>query len=124
MNANETRPPANTVYCGTRTPDGGWIVTADAQPLSTHRVAVILDLDRVDIAWGWYTPGAFRLALALLIDATRGNLVTANDLYMRYAHEVVCRWPKTGFATSRAVIMKWIADKVCPHNGTTTPNGG
>lgn len=112
--ASPIPPTANTVYVGSRDNLGLAIVTANGRVLSPRPSQRLWNHSPDGFEWGYGGSGPAQLALALLLDATAGNSLTALSLYQTYKWTVVARWTRRGWATTRAAILRWIADQVCP----------
>lgn len=112
--AAEEKPTANTVFIGTRSARGEPVVTANGKVLSPLPSQRVWNHSPDGFEWGYGGSGPAQLALALLLAATANNTVTALSLYQTYKWQVVARWPKQGWATTRQAILRWILDQTAP----------
>ena len=60
-------------------------------------------------AWGYRGRGPAQLALALLLDHTGGNQVTAHRHYQRFTADHVSRWDSETWTISPAEIASWLS---------------
>lgn len=112
--ASPVPPTANTVYVGTRDNRGEPCVTANGKPLDPRPSQRVWNHSPDGFEWGYGGSGPAQLALALLLAATSNNTLTALSLYQAYKWQVVAKWNKRGWATTRTAILRWIGDQVCP----------
>lgn len=114
MNTAETARSANRVYVGSRDNTGRPIVTVDARPLSAIPSQKLWNHSPDGFEWGYGGSGPAQLALALLLDATNGNSITALGYYQAFKWRYVAGWAKTGWAINRSTILNWLTDQICP----------
>lgn len=110
----EELPKVNRVYVGSRGNQGEAVVTRDGRPFSPIPSQKVWNHSPDGFEWGYGGSGPAQLALAILLDATDGNSVCALSLYQTYKWRVVSSWPKTGWATTRQQVLRWICDQVAP----------
>lgn len=120
----QMQPNANSVYVGSRSNVGDALVTVDGRPLSPLPSQRVWNHSPDGFEWGYGGSGPAQLALALLLHATAGNTITALDYYQNFKWDVVAKWPRTGWATTRAAVMQWLAARICPLDMPECPKEG
>lgn len=119
------RVPIDTVYCGIISRNGVVRVYRNGQSFSPAASQAIRNHSPDGFQWGYCGSGPAQLALALLLDATGGNKECAADLYQDYKRGIVSNWDQREWVTTRAEILKWIADELADQATRCRPaNGG
>ena len=111
----ETAPPtANRVYVGTRCAHGNPRVTVNGRTLDPRPSQKVHNHSPNGFEWGYGGSGPAQLALAILLDATDGNKLTAEEWHQQFKWDHVTRWHQNGWATTRAAVLRWLSEKLCP----------
>lgn len=97
------------IYIGYRNARAGPVVCVGTRELSPAYSQWVKRVTNEGFEWGDIGPGSAQLALALLLDATRGDKVTSLALYQEFKFEVVASWAFLGWASSANAITRWIA---------------
>lgn len=105
---------ANRLYIGTRCSQGNPCVTVNGKRFDPRPSQRVRHHSPNGFEWGYSGSGPAQLALAILLDATDGNVLVATEWYQTYKFQTVAGWSHAGFATTRAAVLKWLAARLSP----------
>lgn len=97
------------IYIGYRNSRGDPVVCVGTRELTPAYSQWVKREAEHSFEWGDIGRCSAQLALALLLDATRGNREVSLALYQEFKFEVVAHWQWNGFASSANSVLRWIA---------------
>lgn len=96
------------IYIGYRDGRGSPVVCVGARVLNAAYSQWVQRVSAHGFEWGDFGPGSAQLALALILDATRGNREVSLALFQEFKFETVARFAFLGWASSANSILRWI----------------
>lgn len=97
------------IYIGYRDGRGAPVVCVGARVMHPTYSQWVKKVSADGFEWGDIGQGSAQLALALLLDATRGDREVSLALFQEFKFEVVCHFAFLGWASSANAALRWIA---------------